>query len=57
MTDHRWITLDAVTALLGVTNANARQLAHRHHWHRITLRGRTHYLFTDVLNTPRRHGP
>ena len=57
MTDHRWITLDAVTALLGVPNANARQLAHRHHWHRITLRGRTHYLFTDVLNTPRRHGP
>lgn len=54
MTDHRWITIDAVMALLGVTNANARQLARRRQWRRINLRGRTHYLITDVLNTPRR---
>ncbi len=53
MTD-RWITIDAVMTLLDVTNANARQLACRRQWRRITLRGRTHYLFTDVLDTPHR---
>jgi len=57
MTHHRWITIDTVMALLGVTNANARQLASRHHWTRITHHGRAHYLITDVLNTPRRQHP
>lgn len=57
MTDPRWITIDAVMALLGVTNANARQLAKRRQWRRITFRGRAHYLVTDVLNTPRRKQP
>ena len=57
MTPDRWITIDAVMALLGVTNTNARQLARRHQRQRISLRGRTHYLITDVLNTPRRGHP
>jgi hypothetical protein len=54
MTEPRWITIDAVMTLLNVTNTNARQLACRRQWRRITLRGRTHYLFTDVLDMPHR---
>lgn len=50
MTGDRWIPIEAVMLLLGVSNANARQLAHRRKWQRVNLRGRTHYLITDVMS-------
>jgi hypothetical protein len=57
MTGEQWIPIEAVMRLLKVSNANARQLARRYGWQRITLRGRAHYLISDVVNTPRRGGP
>lgn len=56
MTGEQWIPIEAVMTLLQVSNANARQLARRHRWQRVTLRGRAHYLITDVLQTRRRGG-
>lgn len=56
MTGAQWIPVEAVMQLLKVSNTNARQLARRHGWQRVTIRGRAHYLISDVLNTPRRGG-
>lgn len=56
MTEPRWITIDAVMALLHVSNGHARLLAHRHQWRRTRIAGRTHYLLTDILDTPTRPG-
>ena len=51
-----WISIEEVMALLGTSNANARQLASRRKWKTLLISGRAYYWLHDVLDTPRRVG-